>query len=207
MGFDIDRLFVNCKAKIEQFAREHLDETFYAFAIDANMLCLNSTEQFARTLDEYQRRWERQTRNIQSVADMTEEDRHNEEFGLKLAEKYCGLDRLDEVAVLQVINENRSRRRSEGCEYHKKEGITDLRDNTGDWAYQGFAVMEDENGFDDDLYDDHYHAAMDSDDGHAPHTEYAIAMTQLVHRLRCSDAFTVLKRADDFVVTWVDHSY
>ncbi len=83
----------------------------------------------------------------------------DEEFSLNLAEEYSGLDRSDEKAVLQVINEARSRRRSEGCDYHKDEGIKELRDNTGDWAYQGFADMEDENGFDDALYNDHYYEA------------------------------------------------
>jgi|GEM_PF-2925272 len=207
MAFDIDKLFVDCKAKIQFFAREHTDETFYAFAIDADMLCLNSNEEFVRLLNQYQLRWEHQTRNIESLADMTEEDMRDEKFGLDLAEQCSGLDRTDAKAVLQVINERRSRRRSEGCDYYKEEEINELRDNTGDWAYQGFANIEDENGFDSDLYNDHYYAAMKSDDGHAPHTKYAIAMTELVDRLQRSDAFDSLKRTDDFSVTWVDHSY
>lgn len=207
MAFDVDKLFTDCRAKIQQFARAHPRETFYAFAIDANMLCLNSNEQFARTLHEYQSRWERQTRTIESLAEMSEEDWRDDEFTLKLAQKHKGLDRANETAVLQVINDRRSHRRSKGCDYHKEEGIEGLRDNTGDWAYQGFADMEDQCGFDDDLYNDHYYAAMDSDNGHAPDTEYAIAMTELIDRLRRSDAFDALKRTNDFVVSWVDHSY
>ncbi|MCB9938472.1 MAG: hypothetical protein H6823_09540 [Planctomycetaceae bacterium] len=207
MPFDIDKLFAHCKAQIRQFAREHTGERFYAFAIDADMLCLNSDEEFTRTLNEYQSRWDRQTRTIDSLGDMTEEDMRDEEFGLGLAEKYSGLDRSDEKAVLEVINERRADRRSEGCKYRTEEAVKELRANTGDWAYQGFADMEDDNGFDSELYNDHYYAAMDSDDGHTSHTEYALAMTELVDRLRLSDAFDNLKRTDDFVVSWVDHSY
>lgn len=207
MPFDVDKMFVHCKEQIQQFARQHPDETFYAFAIDANMLCLNSNEEFARTLNQYQSQWDHQTRTIDSLGDMTEEDIRDEEFGLRLAAQYSGLDRSNEAAVLQVINEGRARRRATGCDYRTKEGVAELRDNTGDWAYQGFADLEADNGFDRELYGEHYNAAMESEEGHAPHTEYAIAMTELVDRLRRSDAFEGLKRTDDFVVTWVDHSY
>jgi hypothetical protein len=123
MPFDIDNLFVHCKKQIEQFAREHSDETFYAFAIDAVMLCLNSNEEFTRTLNEYASRWDRQTRTIDSLGDMTEVDMRDEEFGLGLAEKYSGLDRSDEKAVLQLINEGRARRRAEGCDYRTDKGL------------------------------------------------------------------------------------
>lgn len=34
MSFDIDKLFVDCCSKIEQFAQEHSDEMFYAVAFD-----------------------------------------------------------------------------------------------------------------------------------------------------------------------------
>lgn len=207
MAFDVEKLLIHCKAKIQEFARQQPDETFYAFAIDANMLCLNSYEAFGRTLTEYRLRWKRQTRQIESLSDMTKEDTRDEQFGLKLAEKYGQLDRSDARAALQFINEGRFRKRSEGCDYDKDDEIEELRMNTGDWAYQGFAIMEDKNGFDGGLYNDHYYKAGDSPDGHAPNTKYAIAMTELVNRLRNSDAFEGLYRSDDFIVTWVDHDY
>ncbi|MCB9920534.1 MAG: hypothetical protein H6822_00040 [Planctomycetaceae bacterium] len=207
MSFDVDRLLEHCRTSIERFAREHPNETFYAFAIDADMLCLNSLEQFAQTLHAYQSNWDRQTRRIDNISDLTEEDLRDEEFGLKIEAECCGLDRTDDQAVLAVINENRARQRAEGCEYRTDEGVRELRDNTGDWAYQGFADLTDDNGFDSELYSDHYYEAGESDDGHAPNTEYAIAMTELTVRLKQSEAFNPLKRTTDFTVSWVDHSY
>lgn len=43
-SFDIKKLFINSKNAIKDFARDHQDETFYAFCVKANMLCLNSEE-------------------------------------------------------------------------------------------------------------------------------------------------------------------
>jgi hypothetical protein len=208
MPFDVDELLAYCRERIARFAHDHSSETFYAFAIDANMLCLNSVEQFAKTLHKYQSRWDRRTRSIIAIADLTDEDLRDEKHRLDLAELCKGLDRSNPDAVLAEINKGRSRDRSKGCEYRTPEGIRGLRENTGDWAYQGFAKMNDEHGFDRDLYYNvHYYEAMDSEDGHAPHTQYAIAMTELVGRLRSSDAFKPLQLTDDFTVSWVDHNY
>ena len=41
-------------AAMASFAKRIDSETFYAFAIDASLLCLNSVEQFERTLASYQ---------------------------------------------------------------------------------------------------------------------------------------------------------
>jgi hypothetical protein len=54
MSFDIERLAVFAHAAIASFAKRIDGETFYAFAIDASFLCLNSVEQFERTLASYQ---------------------------------------------------------------------------------------------------------------------------------------------------------
>src|SRR5262245_9050697 len=206
MPFDVDKLLPYCRERIAQFAPDHSSKTFYAFAIDANMLCLNSVEEFAKTLHKYQSRWDRRTRSITAIADLTDEDLRNEKFRLGLAESCKGVDRSDSDAVLAEINEGRSRMRSEGCEYRIAEGIRSLRENTGDWAYQGFADMDEDHGFDRDLYFNvHYYES--SADGGAPHTQYAIAMTELVERLRSSDAFKPLQLTDDFTVSWVDHNY
>ncbi len=48
--FDVERLADFAEAEIQTFAMMHQDETFYAFAIDAQLLCLNSEEQFQKTL-------------------------------------------------------------------------------------------------------------------------------------------------------------
>lgn len=207
MAFDIDKLFADCMAKIQQFAAKHPDETFYGFAIDANMLCLNSNERFAQSLKEHQSRWIDHSRIIEALEIQIEERLRNQSLESSFFEKQESLDGPDKKAVWQHFYDHLSKRRSEGNPYMREEEINSLRANPGDWAYRNFAGMEVESGFDDDLYNEHYYAAMESDDGHAPHTEYAIAMTELVDRLRRSDAFETLKRTDDFVVTWVDHDY
>ena len=156
MPYDVEKLVNYCEAAINAFARKHDNETFYAFAVDADMLCLNSLEQFAVTLKDYQDRWDRRTRAIDSPNDMTEEDWHEEKFLLGLEERHCGLDRSDKHACVAAINKSRERRRQEGCEYRTPAGILELQMNTGDWAYQGFADLREEHGFDSGLYSDHY---------------------------------------------------
>ncbi len=56
MAFDVENLAAHCAKCVEEFAKDHGDERFYAFAIDASMFCLNSVEQFEGTLKEYQDR-------------------------------------------------------------------------------------------------------------------------------------------------------
>jgi hypothetical protein len=207
MAFVVNKLAAHCITFIRDFAKAHADETFYAFAIDASMICLSSVEKFEEILKKYQDRWLRETRPISSMAEMTEKDHEAEKFGLDSAERYLGLDRKDDDACLAIINENRTRMRAKGCVWFTEDGIQSLKFNTGDWAYQGFADLKEEHGFDHELYDDHYNDAMDAEDGHAPQTEYAIAMTDLVTRLKESDAFAPLKTTSDFIITWVDHDY
>ena len=149
--FDIDQLFTIVQAAIREFAASHPDKTFYAFAIDADMLCLNSEENFAESLVKYQANYP--------------------------------------------------------DDYDDEDNIQELKHNTGDWHYQGFFDLEDEHGFDADAYSDHYGEAGDSDDGTAPHTPYAKAMSALIAKLQGSDVFEPLKRTDDFRISWVDHSY
>jgi hypothetical protein len=42
---------------IIEFSNKHRAEVFYGFAIDANLLCLNSEEQFNQILDKYRKDW------------------------------------------------------------------------------------------------------------------------------------------------------
>lgn len=207
MAFDIEKLAAHCAKCVRDFAKDHGDETFYAFTIDASMFCLNSLEQFEKNLKEYQDRWLRNTRPIFSTADMTEEDYQAEKFALDLAERLMGLDRKDEDACLAVINESRTRMRGKGCDWFEEDRIEFHKFNSGDWAYQGFVHVAEEHGFDHELYDDHYNEEMDSEDGHAPETKYAVAMTELVTRLKASDSFAPLKTTPDFLIAWVDHDY
>jgi hypothetical protein len=53
-GFDIEKIFAAAIIAIQDFAKEHREETFYAFSIDASLLCLNSIEKLEKTLKKYQ---------------------------------------------------------------------------------------------------------------------------------------------------------
>ena len=201
MAFDIDKLAAYSVERVRAFAENHPDETFYAFAIDAKMLCLNSVEKADETLREYQEMWDRQNREIQSVDELTPEDLAYEDFLLGLYERTQGLDRTDLDACRQVINEDRVRRRADGCEYRTPDGIEELRMNTGDWAYQGFADLND--GFDDDAYSQHY----DLPAWRKKLSAYGRAMNRLLKRLQKSGAFDYLRRTPDFSVRRVEHDY
>ncbi len=56
MPFDISKLIDFVEVEIKRFAEIHRSEHFYAFTIDANLLCLNSEEEFAKTLSDYRTR-------------------------------------------------------------------------------------------------------------------------------------------------------
>ncbi|MEM7661414.1 MAG: DUF4303 domain-containing protein [Pseudomonadota bacterium] len=56
LAFNVDELTDFCVSRIQEFSKSHGGETFYAFAIDASLLCLNSLERFQESLTEYQSR-------------------------------------------------------------------------------------------------------------------------------------------------------
>lgn len=165
MAFDLPGLADFAVAEISRFAaqpRKHEvskslvlgapDETFYAFAIDGDLLCLNTLESFAQCLNAYQ-------------------------------EWYP--DR-----------------------YHQPEIVEQLRMSTGDWAYQGFARMGRENGFDEELYAKHYDIGFqDAGSPALQDTEYAVAMDEVLELLKRRNAFVALRKTADFVVCRVEHEY
>lgn len=74
MSFDIERLVEFCIMEISKFAEHHKDENFYGFSIDANLLCLNSEEAAAATLNEYINNWETRHRTFNDWQELTEQD-------------------------------------------------------------------------------------------------------------------------------------
>ncbi len=143
-NFDVDTLTKFAIISIEEFAQNHPNETFYGFAIDGNLLCLNSEEKFQQTLESYQLKWDG---------------------------------------------------------YTTQEQILNLKNNTGDWEYQGFSEFK--NGFDMDSYLEHYH----SDDEDQETSEYTIAINSIIKNLKKSNAFDKLKKTPDFYVLKVEHNY
>lgn len=203
MAFNIDTLFDFAIAELRQFANAHGHETFYAFAIDAGLLCLNSEESFATTLAKYRADWESKARPINRWEDLTKADLQDADYLLDLEERCSGLDRSNRTACLDVINRDRARFRQLGNPYLKPEKILALRGNTGDWAYQGFAEMTAATGFDDGAYQEHY----DMTDEEQKTSAYGAAMDKLVRRLVEAEAFSCLRCSPDFYATRVEHNY
>jgi predicted nucleic acid-binding Zn-ribbon protein len=155
IGFDVDEMEIEVRRAIDEFCENQDGETYYAFAIDASMLCLNSVEAFERSLAEY-------------------------------LEKYPRY-------------------------YETAEQVEDLRLNSGDWDHQGFSDLDESHGFSEDLYQDHYDlgAQIETDEDREAfaRTPYALAMNELLERLKSPDAFTKLKRTEDFRILRVEHNY
>lgn len=205
MAFDSDKLVEFCQTAIRRFAEDHRDEVFYAFAIDANLLCLNSEEAFARSLKKYQDHWERTTRPIATWDDLTEFDLLESD---SLLESYAEdedyrLDRSDKAACLAVINEWRAYERKRENPYRNAKKIEALRADTGDWDYQGFAELSESDGFDAKAYEEHYGMS----DLNQTTSAYGLAMDEVVERLRKAAVFSCLKTAANFCATRVEHSY
>lgn len=81
--------------------------------------------------------------------------------------------------------------------------VEDLRLNTGDWEYQGFADLMDSGGFDYESYQEHY----DSNETEQVSSDYAQAMDRLVRSLQEVNAFHDLGRTSTFFANRVEHDY
>jgi hypothetical protein len=69
-SFDLTRLLDASVQAISNFAASHSDEEFYALAIDANILCLNSTQSFAATLQKYRTKHPKHYSTPEAVQDL-----------------------------------------------------------------------------------------------------------------------------------------
>lgn len=157
-GFDVNKMYSFSLEAIKQFAKEHRDENFYAFTIDASMLCLNSVEQFEKTLKEYQERYPKS--------------------------------------------------------YTDADCINELKYNSGDWEYQGFAEMSEQDGFNDFLYSEHYHLSFEQPKPTEAETAelflqtpYHKAMQELLTLLENSGVFDLLNKTADFRTFLSEHNY
>lgn len=206
MVFNIDKLTRFCIEEIEKFAAEHADETFYGFAIDSDLLCLNSVEEAEKTLTEYRDKNDRLMRHLERWEDITAEDFYwdrNYDFEPRDFEAFQGSSLEKKEEFLSEANRNREWRRDRGNPYHNEPKIRKLRENTGDWAYQDFARMTGKHGFDKEAYDRHYGMS----DERQKTSAYGKAMDEVLKRLKDSDAFDRLKKTDDFYIIRVEHNY
>ncbi len=156
--FDVEKMFAVSKRAIDDFAKDHTKETFYAFSIDANLLCLNSLEKFEEQLRKYQQKYPQH--------------------------------------------------------YSSPDSIKSLQYNTGDWAYQGFFELSDEDGFNSDLYNEHYdipsklgvYEGLELEKAFSC-TPYHLAMEALLKKLMEAKVFDQLKKTPDFKAFLSEHNY
>ncbi len=205
--FNIEKLVKFAVAEIEKFAVAHQNETFYGFAIDADLLCLNSVEQFEKSLSQYRTNWEHQSRylDLQSLS-AAELRSYKEQVDENLEYAAEGESEGWPCTLEEVIAEEnafRQVRRQRGNPYFDPAEIEDLRQNTGDWKYQGFAQMMNTHGFDEKAYDRHYGMS----DARQKTSAYGKAMDQLLEKIAESGVLDQLKRTEDFQIRRVEHTY
>lgn len=205
--FDVEKLTAFAVAEITKFAAEHRAETFYGFAIDASLLCLNSVERFEESLAWHRARWEASNKPLDATALPEKELLRLQE---RLAENIedAALDGpygapLTLEDLIREENEIRSADRKRGNPYLSKRGIEELRDNTGNWRYQGFVQMEAQHGFDDKAYGKHCEVSGLKQ----KFSTYGIAMDALLKGIKQSDVLLQLRRTKDFRICRVEHNY
>lgn len=195
MSFDVGKMREFAKQAIKKFADEHQNETFYAFAIDASLLCLNSVEKYDATLVTRRQQWAEQNTPVSCFAELDEFDQED------ALEMYALVGQGMELAEYQQKFVEDHNAAIGDNPYETQDGQNELRNNPGDWAYQGFAELS--NGFDAGAYDHHYHASDDEQESSA----YKVAMQQLIQQLQDENAFADLNVTHDFVAHSVEHNY
>ncbi|MDY8136052.1 DUF4303 domain-containing protein [Aquimarina sp. 2201CG5-10] len=158
--YNIEKTLANITKQIEEFAKSHKEENFYAFAVDAGMLCLSSEEGFNRIINTYSRDWQASHEKIILRKDLTKDEIEiiEEEFKSMPQNllKIQNTSNLEEYInyYLKIENKVNQDALEKGNPYKKEEKITSLRYNPGDWPYQGFEKLNFEEL--DATYEEHY---------------------------------------------------
>jgi hypothetical protein len=69
-NFDHDKMLQFSIAAIQEFAANHQEEVFYGFSIDASMLCMNSEQEFAKSLAHYQSKYPGDYSDVAEIQDL-----------------------------------------------------------------------------------------------------------------------------------------
>lgn len=205
--YDIRQALASVVKQIREFARNHQEEHFYAFAIDAGMLCLSSEEGFDKVIKMYHENWHKSHKDIRSREDLTEDEIEGikEEYEsmpeelLKSMKVYSKEEYID--FYLKMENEVIQDALEEGSPYEKEEKIASLRFNTGDWPYQGFGKLDFEDS--DIIYEEHYEIT----DKEQQNSEYSLLIKNLLNVInRNKDkVFASLNCTKDFEVLTSEH--
>jgi hypothetical protein len=214
--YRLNELLSRVHARVREFAREHADETFYAFAIDAGMLCLNSEERFQETLESLKKNIGETRPTDLKPDDLTGEQHKTAERLITEGRFTYYVDTEDDYLekkletkedfceYLNQDNEKHNSKIERRLErYQDPDKLKELKRNTGDWAYQGFAELSAE------LSDAHDDPHYDLGDVEQETSDYAVAVKSLIGLLRRhqDQVFCDLKRTSDFELFAAGHEY
>jgi len=204
MSFNLDSLLQKSIESIRDFSSQHANETFYAFAIDENLLCLNSVEEFEKTLHRYREKDQHDRRALKSWVEVDERDikRFDHMFAYNRTFDQNNVDEVKKF-VFEQHNILRELRKDDPPSHQSPGHIALLRASTGDWCYQGFASFREEDGFDFKAYykfDD-----LNGDKKAQARCEYGVAMKTLIRMIEESGILGLLNRTPNFYSTVVSH--
>ncbi len=208
--YNITKIIADIEEKVRIFAQDHSDETFYAFALDAGMLCLSSEEGFTTHIQKCIDRWYESHSQMMTRADLEERmiEHLKQQFEKTPKEmlKYHGnASTADEYIdhYVEEINEDSRDSLEDGCLYEDKEKVTSLRYSTGDWPYQGFADLKTR---DLEISNETHYNLNDEEQNCTEYSELIIHILSVIERNKES-VFASLKRSDDFQVLQAKHDY
>ncbi len=178
--------------ELQRFALDHRGETFYALAIDAGYVCLNSEEAFEQTRQRYLLRWETETEPL--TAEQADDD--DVEFFLRRNAEATIDDYLAEE------NQSRAQSRLVGNPYADpaSDASRSLRDRPGNWRYGEIVAC---------VPDDAYFAHYDLNEDEQRASPYQNAVRAVLEELS-AQRDTVLAGLDlspDFRFFAADHAY
>lgn len=142
---NIEEKYLKCVDYIDKFALDHQDETFYAFAIDAGLLCMNSEEGAQKILNQYSENWEKKSGTLITLNSISSQEVESARFQYdyltsKQKTKFENFDHyLDDY--ISTYNELAKQNIANGNPYKTERKRLAIRFQTGDWAYQGFSKL------------------------------------------------------------------
>ncbi len=207
--YDIKKVFMNAIKQIKEFSKNHQGEHFYAFAIDAGMLCLSSEEGFNRIIETYSENWQKSHEKIRSREDLDENEFEIiEEEYKSMPERLLKKRKINNLReyidyYLEIENEVNQNALEKGNPYKNEEKVISLRYNTGDWPYQGFGKLDLEDL--DSVYEEHY-IITEEEQQNSEYSQLVKNLLNIFNRNK-DNVFTSLKCTKDFEVLNAEHKY
>jgi len=139
--------------------------------------------------------------NIEKMAKFAERQ-INEFLNIHTSEVFYAFAIDDGLLCLNSLEEfkNTLKKYQEADErYRRDEEIEDLKYNTGDWGYQGFASLNDSPGYNVSLYKKFYQRGFyGATEQELKSTKYYTAMCKLMKVLEESETFKRIPKTTDF---------